>query len=89
MNDTEPPTWGTEEVAGEYHGPNVLADVRGVIHTLEATLSGRMDTVEFAGGDVTKDTACRDLMKAIQAMKAIEEGFQTVGAGGDMDRWGE
>jgi arginine utilization protein RocB len=88
MNDTEPPTYGTETIAGEYHGPNVLADVRGVIRTLEVTLSGRMDTVEHAGGDVTKDTACRDLMKAIQAMKVIEEGLENM-ADADMDRWGE
>jgi len=83
------PTYGTETIAGEYHGPNVLADVRGVIRTLEATLSGRMGTVEHAGGDITKDTACRDLMKAIQAMKAIEEGLENVSDGGDLDRWAE
>jgi hypothetical protein len=83
------PTYGTETIAGEYHGPNVLADVRGVIRTLEATLSGRMDTVEHAGGDIAKDTACLDLMKAIQAMKAIEEGLENVSDGGDLDRWAE
>ena len=81
------PTYGTETIAGEYHGPNVLADVRGVIRTLEATLSGRIDTVEHAGGDVTKDSACRDLMKAIQAMKAIQTAMEDIGPRGDMDRW--
>jgi len=82
-----PRTWGTEDVAGEYHGPNVLADVRGVQQTLTATLRDRMYTVEHAGGSVTKDPACRDLMKAIRVMDLIESSMQQIAKGGDLDMW--